>query len=460
VRLFAGLALLLALFGPASVSSAQEYVAAAAPVVRLWATREGLVGRTTASGRVITPNDHFVALPSRKALNKTVIVSYKGKSRTEQVLDVGPWNREDAWWEGGAARGLFQDLPRFVPQVWAAYEQGHNSGRDQNGRYVTFPAMIDLADGTYVDLGMKEADWVDVTLTWLDGPSPQPLAPADRKIVKRADPNAPAAAVAAPAAVPPMPPPKAPDIAHDGRYFTETGYRIDDDAMWSYFQARGRVPVFGFPVSRPFLFLGCKVQLFQRQAMQACAGQSVSLMNLLDPDIFPYDRVNGSRLPKPDAGLKAETPVVTSPSYGADISEFVRANAPDLFEGQRVDFSKTFFGLITAAIAGADNPLFNLEVWGAPISKPVRDPSNSNFIYQRFQRGVMHFDATTGKTQGLLLADYVKALLRSKDLPSDLEQAAKGSKYLEQYCPGNTTRWVCRPADLPASDLTFAFETG
>jgi hypothetical protein len=98
-------------------------------------------------------------------------------------------------------------------------------------------------------------------------------------------------------------------------------------------------------------------------------------------------------------------------------------------------------------------------VWGAPISRPRRDPSNSNFVYQRFQRGVMHFDATSGRTQALLLADYLKAILRAKDLPADLAQAARGSKFFGQYCP-ESARWICRPGELPASDLTFAFEQG
>jgi hypothetical protein len=71
----------------------------------------------------------------------------------------------------------------------------------------------------------------------------------------------------------------------------------------------------------------------------------------------------------------------------------------------------------------------------------------------------MHFDATTGRTQGLLLADYLKAILRGRDLPMDLAQAARGSKYFSQYC-ATSVRWQCRPADLPATDLTFAFEPG
>jgi hypothetical protein len=443
------LALALILLG--SLAPASTVRAASPPTVRLWATREGLVGRTTSAGHLIVPNDHFVALPSRKALGKTVVVTYKGKSIEAPVLDVGPWNRDDAWWEPGAARGQFPDLPRFVPQAWAAFEHGYNNGKDGTGRFVTFPAMIDIADGLYADLRMQQADWVDVTLNWVDAPSPPPLAPADRKIVKKVDPNP-----APPAPKPGAPPVPTPPMAHDERFFNETGYRIDNDAIWSYFRARGRVPVFGFPVSRPFVLLGCDVQLFQRQIAQACAGRGVTLMNLLDPEIFPYDQVNGSELPAPDLSLKAETPTVDSPDYGGEIVGFVRDNAPDSFEGQAVGFGKTFFGM---AIGAGENPLINLEVWGAPISLPRRDPGNDNFIYQRFQRGIMHFDMGTGRTQGLLLADYLKAILRGRDLPTDLGRAARSSKYFGQYCP-DATRWVCRPGDLAASDLTFAFEPG
>jgi hypothetical protein len=433
----AALAVVLQLpLSPTTAASAQPSNVVASPVtVRLWATREGLVGKTTASGHVIEANDHFVALPSRKALNRSVIVSYHGKSVTAPVLDIGPWNRDEAWWESGTTRGQFADLPRFVPEVWMAFEQGYNNGHDANGRFVTFPAMIDLGDGIYADLGMQQADWIDVTLTWVDGPSPPPLAPADRKIVKKVDPSA----------------PKPPPMAHDERYFSETGYRIDDDGMWSYFNARGRVPVFGFPVSRPFVLLGCRVQIFQRQVAQSCSGRDVGLMNLLDSDVFPYDRVNGSVLPAPDAGLKAETPAVGSPGYAAAIVDFVRSSAPDTFDSLAVKFGQTFFG--------QDNPLIDLEVWGAPISRPRRDPTNANFVYQRFQRGVMHFDATTGRTQALLLADYLKAILRGRDLPADLAAAARGSKFFGQYCP-DKDHWLCRAGDLPATDLTFAFEQG
>jgi hypothetical protein len=422
----------LALVGQSSGSALAADAPNQHPTVRLYATREGLVGRSTASGHVIQNGDHFVALPSKSALGKTVTLSYKGKTTQAPVLDVGPWNKDDAWWENGPGRGQFKDLPRFMPQVWAAWSNGYNNGRDGTGRFVTFPAMIDLADGVYADLGMTTADWIDVTLPWVNAPSPPPMSPANLVITRKIDPS-----------IPPL--------AHDDRYFSQTGFRVDDDAIWDYFRARGRVEVFGLPVSRSFVLLGCRAQIFQRQVAQVCAGQSAGLMNLLDPEIFPYDHVNGSVLPAPDTDLKARTPVPSSPGYGAAILDFVKTNAPDVLDGQPVGFSKTFFGV--------ENPLINLEVWGAPISRPSRDPTNAGFVYQRFQRGVMHFDQATGRTQGLLLADYLKAILRDREVPADLRAQAKNSRFFAQYCP-TAPKAVCRPNDLPASDLTYAFEQG
>jgi hypothetical protein len=429
-----GLLLLVVLLGfQVSLVSAETTVSA--PTVRLWATREGLVGRTTASGHLIEPNDHFVALPSRRAVGQVVVVSYKGKKVTAPVLDVGPWNRNDAWWEAGATRGQFPDLPRFVPEVWAAWDSGYNGGHDGTGRWVAFPAMIDLADGVFGDLGMTRSDWVDVTLTWINAPSPPPLASPDRPITHKIDPSLPA-------------------LKHDERYYPDTGFRVDQDAIWSYFQARGGLAVFGLPVSRTFLLFGCQVQIFQRQIAQLCDGRGPALMNMLDPDLFPYDHINGSSLPAPDTVIKAQTPGVSSPEYAGAIVDFVLKNAPDVFEGQSVNFGRTFF-----SAGGPDTPLIGLEMWGAPISHPWRDPNNANFVYQRFQRGIMHFDATTGRTQGLLLADYVKSILRDREIPADLARAAAGNRLFDQYCPG-AAHWVCRPAQLPGTDLTYAFEHG
>ena len=158
------------------------------PTVRLYATREGLVGRVTANGHRITERDRFVALPSKKVLNKLdakdyqVEISYNGRKVTAPVWDVGPWNTKDNFWD--SPREIFNDLPRFKPQVQAAFFENHNGGKDQYDRLVLYPAAIDLADGTFWDdLGMTGSDWVDVTFLWVDAVAP-PLVPMPKVIPK------------------------------------------------------------------------------------------------------------------------------------------------------------------------------------------------------------------------------------------------------------------------------------
>jgi hypothetical protein len=240
--------------------------------------------------------------------------------------------------------------------------------------------------------------------------------------------------------------PQAPPIPHDERYFSQTGYRVDDDQVWSFFQAQGGIATFGYPTSRTIIFLGCPVQFFQRQIIQVCAGQGPALINLLDPDIFSYTRVNGSTFPGPDDQMKASTPPVSDPDYAAKISAFIQANVPDSANGQPVNFFQTF------------NNLGGLTIWGAPISHPQPDPSNGNFVYQRFQRGIMHYIAGTG-TESILLADYLKAIIMNQNVPGDLMQQARESRFFNQYCPG-ATLWLCRPNDLGGTDLSFAFVQG
>jgi len=74
----------------------------------------------------------------------------------------------------------------------------------------------------------------------------------------------------------------------------------------------------------------------------------------------------------------------------------------------------------------------------------------------RFQRGIMHFDAACACTQGILLADYLKAILTDSNLPAGLAGEAVKSPFFAQYCPG-APHWLCRPEDLPATNLTDAF---
>jgi hypothetical protein len=143
---------------------------------KVYATREGLVGHTTANGHVIVANDHFVSLPSTLSLSAkgenyySVRVCLTSGSRCayEPVWDVGPWNTRDNYWT--VRRTSWTKLPIGEPEAEAAYQSGYNGGRDQFGRKVVNPAGIDLADGTIRQgLGLTSSGWVDVTYLWTGG---------------------------------------------------------------------------------------------------------------------------------------------------------------------------------------------------------------------------------------------------------------------------------------------------
>ena len=246
-------------------------------------------------------------------------------------------------------------------------------------------------------------------------------------------------------------------------YFAETGFGIDEPMFAEFFAQRGQVKTFGYPISRTFSFLGRPTQFFQRIVLQLGPDGAVRPMNLLDPGVLPYTRINGSTFPASDDRLAAAAPTPGQSDYGAAIVQFVRHNAPDTFEGERVNFFSTFATTVTEQDAfprgRADPsllPLINLEIWGVPTSAPTRDPSNGGFVYQRFQRGIMHYDAACRCTQGLLLADYLKALITGENLPPDLEEQARGSAFLHQFGIDGPNG-VRRPAQLPDTDLRQAF---
>jgi polysaccharide biosynthesis protein PslG len=249
----------------------------------------------------------------------------------------------------------------------------------------------------------------------------------------------------------------------DPRFFAQTNYRIDNDAFWNFFNGRGGVRTFGYPSSRQFKLDGFQVQFFQRGIMQLQGDGSVQTLNLLDPGLMPYTNINGSQYPGPDPAVVSQTPPVSDPNYSTAIITFTQQNAPDTFEGQPVNYYQTFTNTVTCADAFPNQPcqeslipLLNLQIWGAPTSKPAYDPTNHNFIYQRFQRSIMHYDAGCNCTQGLLLADYFKAIITGQNLPPDLDKESQGSKYYKQYDPSKPL-WIARPNDLPNSDLTNAF---
>ncbi|MEQ0562418.1 hypothetical protein ABJI51_25320 [Amycolatopsis sp. NEAU-NG30] len=142
---------------------------------KVYGTREGLTGGTTANGHVITSRDHFVALPSGKALapkgtgNYSVRVCRTDGSKCEYapVWDVGPWNEQDDYWNPASVRTKFKDLPQGQPEAYAAYYNGYNGGKSGLGYKVQNPAGIDLADGVFWDgLGMSDNGNVNVTYLW------------------------------------------------------------------------------------------------------------------------------------------------------------------------------------------------------------------------------------------------------------------------------------------------------
>jgi hypothetical protein len=108
---------------------------------RVLATREGDIGRQTATGEIIRPESRFVALPHRRALGRRVEVRYRGISVVVPVLDVGPWNIDDAYWETDAR---------------PASESGRGAYR-----VPVNTAGIDLSDAVFAALGLRDNDVVE-----------------------------------------------------------------------------------------------------------------------------------------------------------------------------------------------------------------------------------------------------------------------------------------------------------
>jgi hypothetical protein len=325
--------------------------------------------------------------------------------------------------------------PGETVQVWFNGASVGTATADTKGTAAVTFVVPTLAAGQYdvTATGATSGVTTTVSYTVLAAATPVPVVAPTATPVPAAPPA-------------PAPVPNAPAMAHDDRYFGQTGYRIENDQVWGFFQQYGGLSTFGFPVSRTMGFLGCPVQMFQRQIIQVCPSQGAALINMLDPEIFPYTQVNGSTFPAPDPTMKNNTPQVGSPTYAEDINAFVQTNVPDTALGQPVNFFQTF------------NTLGGLTIWGAPISAPQADPANGNFVYQRFQRGIMHFVVGQG-TQSILLADYLKAIMMNKDVPPDLLGQSRETRFFNQYCPGQTM-WLCRPNDLAGTDLTFAFVQG
>jgi hypothetical protein len=108
---------------------------------RVYATREGEVGKRTSTGLVIAPESLFVALPHPKALGKHVEVRYGQRAIVVPVLDVGPWNVTDDYWASDRRPAAERRVGKY---------------RAPSNR-----AGIDLSDATFAALGLRDNDWVE-----------------------------------------------------------------------------------------------------------------------------------------------------------------------------------------------------------------------------------------------------------------------------------------------------------
>jgi uncharacterized protein YgiM (DUF1202 family) len=166
---------------------------------------DGLIGQTTSNGRKVRPFDRMVALPactesscpwlpiSAEAGDEfgaqtlcaesdglcwvQIVSAETGKCAVAPVIDRGPLFVRDNWWFPRAEREY--DLKRGVPAAEAARDGADfgfgegmsDAGYDVAGEF-TYAAGMDIAAGTWVDLGLDPDAGIGeftVTLLWQAG---------------------------------------------------------------------------------------------------------------------------------------------------------------------------------------------------------------------------------------------------------------------------------------------------
>ncbi len=263
-----------------------------------------------------------------------------------------------------------------------------------------------------------------------------------------------------PTAGSPLPYPPSQSLPGAGRLYSETGFRLGapGDPFADYFAARGGLATFGYPTSRPFTLLGTRVQFFQRHVMQQLP-TGVGLLNILDEDFMPYSDFGTVVVPAVASSFTELAPAPGAPDYGSLIAIAVAEVVPNTWLEQPVGFLDAF---LQPGVAGGETDpirqsLVGLEIFGFPISPAAPDSRNAGFVLQRFQRAVLQHESATGLTRPLLTADFLKAIMTGAELPQELATQAQGGRFFLQYRPGSSG-WIARPAELPDTDLTLAFE--
>jgi hypothetical protein len=160
-------------------------------------------------------------------------------------------------------------------------------------------------------------------------------------------------------------------------------------------------------------------------------------MQLTDPGLLPYTSLAGLTVPAANPATAFVAPTPDQSNYMARMQIYVQA-------------------IVTEPFLSTYNASGGTAVWGLPTSSPAADPHNPNFLYQRFQNGILLDDASAGTTQALPLGSYLKDLLTGQNVPADLASEAAGSALLGQYAAAQPNG-LARPSLLTQTDLTDAF---
>jgi hypothetical protein len=194
------------------------------------------------------------------------------------------------------------------------------------------------------------------------------------------------------------------------REFRETGYTIADDAIWTYFANHGGSVTFGAPISRELTLLDSQVQLFENAALQVQPDGSVQVMQLPNQGLLPFQHLDGLTVPAADPAVTFVAPSPDQPNYPARLAAYLNA-------------------VVAPQVASA----YASDIWGLPTSTLKADPNNPNFVYQRFQNGILMADLGTGSTGALPLGSYFKTVLTGQDLPTDLAMEATSLPFYKQF---------------------------
>ena len=246
-----------------------------------------------------------------------------------------------------------------------------------------------------------------------------------------------------------------------------TGYALSDPTIATYFNQHGGIAALGGPISNPMRLLGSRVQLFQRQAIEVRADGSVGTLDLVDGDFLPLTAIAGPGL-APDPALAARVPAAGSPNYLQLVAMDIDAAAPNDWNGTPVRFGATFRSMVRCAdlvgIGACDNSTLlaaATDLWGLPTASPVVDPHSTDFVYLRFQRGVMVHSRQAGATQWLLLGELFKQVLLGRPLPPEIlgqiTSSPVYSRFYGQY-DAQARDGLARPNELQNTSLAGAFQ--